>query len=425
MSWRARAGADVFTAAVKRELLTRAGSNIKPILDPFVIDRDEHDAVARAGRRLLAVQRRLLKTHFRPRMTMSELLAHFHAPRELDRLLTWDELVSEAPQVARHDVLIGADGAFRICELNVDSSVGGGEAHALARLYLESFGLALPLATRARLLAGPHVLLAALLGRQCDLFARSRLVLLDWSSWAARGFFATSLLRDALERALPDVEIVVRDERSYERELASGQAASDLVYRLFLAEDALGDPAFPRRLRESGARLISGFESEIYSSKRWLAHFHDESFRAALSSQERDLIDSVVPFTAEVDRDNLARLLDDKDRYVWKPVGGFGGRGLAIGARCSRAELESAVRAAAPGAWIVQELIEPRRFDWMDDDAGRTRQLGVVLGVYEIGGRACGALVRADDATDIINVGNGARIGWALALSGGETEEIG
>lgn len=223
-----------------------------------------------------------------------------------------------------------------------------------------------------------------------------------------------------LADALPDLQVGVFDERDYAPD-ASPSVRDEVVYRMFLYDDVAADLSQMKGISLRASQIRSGFETEVLSSKRWLALFHDEAFRQGLSSSERAIIDEFVPMTFLPDPVGMAELLANKEAYVLKHCRSFGGKSVYVGGAHSAAELKALIDQSGTDDWVVQRYIESPKIHWPTGEAREPHELKTVFGIYSIGGEPAGVLVRAHPSSDVVNIASGGAGGWALLHEGKES----
>lgn len=407
------------TADLVREFATsRNGEKCLPVPYPLTIAQQDYDRLTDVAARLLSAQARILRHLLRTR-SGGEVLTMFGLPASLDDDVDWDAMAHGRDVIARFDVLPSGD-RFWFCELNSDSSVGGLELYDCIAVYASSLGWPV--------LRGQHspaedvagLLRAAASGRRV-----SRVVLCDWSSSRDAGVFDFSLLLEYVRAALPgiDARLVYEDEYP-EAWLRPGAGAETIVYRCFMHDDMDDGGALYRRLVDSGATIISTFETELRSHKRWLALYFDERYRHLLSPQELEAIDRHVPPTFALTEAGLGDALARKDDHVFKHDRGSGGAGVLLGSDIPSRELEAALRAHGLERWVVQRYVEADAVPFGHGDSPSRQR--VVLGLYVVDGRASGLMVRTSASSKIVNVTSGASTGstWCVPTSADRRREL-
>jgi hypothetical protein len=380
------------------------------------MDEEAFLRVARAGELLFAAQSRILAELITSRPP-ADVLAMFGADPARAHLVDWHELVAGERIVARLDVLPTAEG-YRICEMNVDTPIGGLELFHAMEAYcaeLEWWPL--------RRNGVPHRDVVSVVARTARARSAERIVVLDWDSLKDSGYFGFDLLREYIAEELPDLDVRLVYHGDYDPAwLSPEEGARTLVYRGFMYSD-VDDWEFVDRLHASGATILNSYESEVRSSKVWFALFRDPRFARLLDDATRDAIAEFVPFSVLVNDSNESDVLARREDYLFKPPLASGGHGIVVGADHPEPELRRLIR-SGDGPWVAQRLLDT----WVGTFAGASSfepvpQQNVVLGLYLIDGSASGLMVRASEERTVVNASG--TVGWAMPLSAADRRLFG
>ncbi|MEV6839752.1 hypothetical protein AB0N17_35530 [Streptomyces sp. NPDC051133] len=345
--------------------------------------------------------------HLLATMDRAAVLQMFGVPSQL---VSWMPVLDdpegyECP-VLRVDLIPVADGSVRICELNLDSSVGGPETAEFRRY--EELAAGLPLAPT------PYEELARQLAPIIWQKGLTKVCLLDWSTWEGYGQFDLEWMRETLAHQLPaGLDVFVATEKSG-AERIDGQT---LVYRVFMADDALADPEFVARVFGTAGHVIGDFSGEVMGSKVWMGLLHDPELRALLPERTCAAIDALVPRTHVVTAANIDTLIADMSGYFFKSATDFGGSGVIDGRTVSEAVLRGRLAGDNRGNWIAQEIITPAEFDVRLLGSSDTVSRECVLGLYRYGESWSGYFLRSRSGASVINMASGAAVGWAYEVS--------
>ena len=129
--------------------------------------------------------------------------------------------------------------------------------------------------------------------------------------------------------------------------------------------------------------VVNPFGAVLTQNKRMMALFWEEIDR--FSEPAREIIRRYVPWTGRLEALPLARLCEERARWVLKSDYGCEGEEVVIGAQTTPADWTNALADALPERWIAQ-----RRFVPLSDRRGRTANYGV----YLVGGRGAGLFTR-------------------------------
>jgi putative PIG3 family NAD(P)H quinone oxidoreductase len=390
----------------------------------FVFPERDCARLGEAALALVGIQTKVLR-HLYDSIGRDGILRTFRVPEAMQRFVNWEELFEPETLVSRFDILQAEDGSYRFCEFNIDSCVGAAEISEYAADYLSDLGVDVAGALDVSL---PLQDLAALLARTAARLGITRIVIFDWSTGGGsggKGYMSFERMRGHIARAVHPIPVFIADEKTCDADwLTPEEARRTLFYRGFLMDEMDDGGAFLDRLLALGATVINTYESEIRMDKGWFTLLHDEATRRLLTPRERDLIDAYLPYTCDVDDSNVASLVEDKARYVFKAKRSFGGKGICFGAETPADELR-ALLGDHPDAWTAQEVVPIAPAAFPSDAELRVEPQKVVFGMFVYGTRVNGMLLRASTRSPIVNVTVGsARVAWAFSASETATSEL-
>jgi hypothetical protein len=380
---------------------------------PLIFDLKDLDRLAVAGRALLSAQGKIL-SHLEETVSRAGIIEIFDVPEMIVPYVDWENLVTGKNLITRFDIVPSSQG-YHFCEINCDSTVAGFELFECAKIYADALSWPLMTGVGAR---APHGDILLLINRMVDAVGFDRILVCDWSTYRDTDWFGFDFLYRALKDGLPDIDVRLAYEDDYPQDwLQPGTGSKTLVYRGFMHADMVDGGAFYGLIHGSGATIINSFETEIRSSKRWFAMFHDSNNHALLSVDEIYAIDQFVPRTVAFDELNILSILNNKDDYVFKINNSSGGKGVLIGEDHTTSELKALLAARGVENWTAQELIESEILHLPNDDDFVTSPHRVVLGMFLIDGQASGLNVRASRHSRIVNVSLGvASCLWAVPM---------
>lgn len=387
--------------------------NLLPV--PILFPRDAFDELAQAGAHFLRAQKSILQELIRS-VGRQEVLRKLRLPAELDEFVDWKALLSGGPTFTRFDVVMAGHDRFMFCEANTGSSIGGGEEFEFCRLFMEEMGLPSALYQSSY---SPYVDTGRVLSRYLAQGQFKRILILNWSTWVERVDVKFQTMKRAFAAACPGVPVTLTDEVAYQKEIDAGTAGpQDLVFRVFLFEDALDNLGFLRSLAGCGARVVSTYEYEITTSKLWFHILRDPEYQSLLSDAERASVEAHVPRTFHVTEANVEGLVASRDRYIFKPISSGSGRGIMIGADASAEQMKGHLRSQDLRQWIAQEMCEQPTLELPFNESLDRAPHTLVLGQYHIAGEVSGMFVRASRTSRVVSCSlGGAACHWSLNVS--------
>lgn len=315
--------------------------------------------------------------------------------------------------------------SLKLLEFNIDSVIGGTERAEISRLILEVDAF--------RRFADDHGLwyvhtgerLARILRQAAEPVAGTDTPVVGYLEWDG-GLRPESMhlvlsFAEMLKRLGFDVVIgEISQVRSEAGRLFLHGKRVDVVLRYFGLDDITSSPhgeeavePIFRAYEQGQVALWTTLRSWQIFSKGCLALLSGTRSRQAFSPGERELIDSILPWTRALarygtdQRDIIEQCRDNRRDLILKPYAGHGGAGIVAGWKVSDREWNDAlVQAGRAGGCVVQRRVIPRDEPVISPVTGETENWSAVWDVYLTPDGYAGSRIRALPAGDhgVINV---------------------
>lgn len=225
-----------------------------------------------------------------------------------------------------------------------------------------------------RPLPARHQVLHALLDAYHQWGGRDRptIAILDWREVPTYSEFM--LFQEYFKSQ--DYECVIADPRQLEYRngelLVDGVTPVHLIYKRVLISElvqrqGLGDPTI-RAVRDCAVCMVNPFRCKLLHKKASFAVLSDERNADLFTAEERQAIDSYIPWTRNVAErrtvfhgqtvDLLPFIAENRERLVLKPNDEYGGKGVMLGWDTSAEDWQATIQAALNEPYIVQERIQ-------------------------------------------------------------------
>lgn len=186
----------------------------------------------------------------------------------------------------------------------------------------------------------------------------------------------------------------------------------DAIDELFDAPWTSGGEALVAAQRAGRVLVLNPFTATVADDKAWLETL---STRDGWSEEQWELLSRHVPWTRRLTEAHAAHARANRSSLVLKPVDGYGGYGVVIGAETSEPGWNAAVDAAltGPKPCVVQRYVPlPRQGVWRLTSDGRAElaSLRVVHSFFCHDGAFAGGFVRAAEGA-VVNVHQGGGLG--------------
>ena len=383
----------------------------------FVFDEDDCAELARSASALINIQTKILN-HLVQSVGRAGTLRLFRVPQPMQRFVNWDELLDPRYLVARLDI-IQSEAGYYFCEFNIDSCVAAAEIFEFAEDYFNELNVSVQDVLGKR---PPLKTLGAFIAEAARRSNAARIVILDWSTGggsAGKGYLSFERMRRHVAREAEPLPVFIADDKSYDPEwLRPKEARRTLVHRGFMMGEMDDGGAFLDQLLELGTPVVNTYESEIRMNKIWFALFHDEKLNRILNEGERDLIRKYIPYTCELNAQNVSHFIEHKNDYIFKEKQSFGGQGIRLGEEASVKELNELFSEDNVSGWTAQKLVDALPATFPHDESFCDESQNLVFGMYLYGSQADGMLVRASRRSKIVNVTAGdAKLAWAMCAN--------
>jgi hypothetical protein len=315
--------------------------------------------------------------------------------------------------------------SLKILEFNIDSVIGGTERAEISRLLLEVDAF--------RHFADEHGLWYVHTGERLARVLREAaepvsggdtpvVGYLEWDGGLLPGYMHLVLsFQEMMKRLGLDVVLgEISQVRSKAGRLFLHGKRLDVVLRYFGIDDITAsahgedavEPVF-RAYEEGKVALWTTLRSWQVFNKGCLALLSDTWSQEAFSPEEREFIDSILPWTRTLAKDSsnypdiIGQCRDNRDDLILKPYGGHGGAGIIAGWKVSDGEWKDALlQAGREGGYVVQRRVVPRNEPVVNPVTGAVENWSAVWDVYLTPDGYAGSRVRALPAGDhgVINM---------------------
>lgn len=181
--------------------------------------------------------------------------------------------------------------------------------------------------------------------------------------------------------------------------------------------------------RNGNIRLMNGPVSRLLASKLNLALLSDNELAEFFSPEEREFIDRHVPWTRKLKSgttffngksvDLVDFILAHRERFVIKPGGEYGGKGVCVGNKVGQGQWQEMVATALREKnWVVQEFVESSPGLYQAGDYGYDIH-DMSWGFFVFGSRYAGVWVRVlprKNNKGVINCHQGASVSVVFSV---------
>jgi hypothetical protein len=339
--------------------LMRGPKQIPLVLSPVALPREELSALGRAARLIVSALVEVCREVIEGSPDRATLLFQHLSPLEQEALRTrWRE--AEELLIGRVDWFVDRTGRPRALEVNatIPAMPAYSDAAALGWLQAWTPARAEELFSRSQSNAGwlADGLLQAARRARRELPLRVQLLHREGDPQRSELIALSRLL---LQRGCAEARPCTPDE------VALDGAPDRVLYRHLFARYVPPDSALGRAFLDPVRHGMWNRVDGWLETKGLLAELSLRSGSPALSSEERDAVRSLLPWTRLLDDVSDAEL-GTGEAYILKRSHDYGGKSVVIGREIGPAAFREVVafaRRDPPGSWVAQELVDSPPLD--------------------------------------------------------------
>lgn len=163
----------------------------------------------------------------------------------------------------------------------------------------------------------------------------------------------------------------------------------DLVYRRLVTSDLIENKDIGKNLIDSylndEVMTIGSFRSTLFYTKDIFRILRLKESQKILSEKENEFIKKHIPYTEKFDyQKDKEKILEEKDKYILKPIQGYASHGIYVGKEHDKKEFEKILDQIKDKDYIYQEYytVKPIKFIKMEDDKAKLEDFSFVTGLF-------------------------------------------
>jgi len=310
-------------------------------------------------------------------MANPEFRKLFRFPPELEKLILAGSGYSSRFPMARYDIFYPYSEKYKFCEINGDGSSSMNETRVLHQIFKESHALD---GIDNREYLTDYEMFDSWIDvlQSCyEEFKGGRInelpsiAIMDFEGEGITSEFEVFRKR-MIHRGYTAFICDPREVRYKNGTLHYGSQKIDLIYRRATSARIVDNieyvQDFVKAYLDRAVCVVGGFSSQVIHNKIIFAILHDEDATSFLTKSQKDFIREHIPYTVLLDPSNtdlLKEVIQNRERYVLKPLDRFGGHGVYIGKDYSNEKWETLVSEAKVSSYLVQELCDIPTMDML------------------------------------------------------------
>ncbi|WP_040398722.1 glutathionylspermidine synthase family protein [Anaerococcus senegalensis] len=308
-----------------------------------------------------------------------------------EKLILKDPGYNISTPIARFDVMYDGREDYKFCELNTDGSSAMLEDKSLADLMKETKAIE-KLKEKYEI---EHIdLLQTLVDSIEDLYYKAKntrkkinIAIVDIIEFDNIEF---KTIQKLFEKKGHNCKIAdLKDLKRKEDGLYIEDMKIDLVYRRLVTSDLIENKEIGKDLIESYLNdeimTIGSFRSTLFYTKDIFRILRLKESQKILSEKENEFIKKHIPYTEKFSyQKDKEKILENKDKYILKPIQGYASHGIYVGKEHDKKEFEKILEEIKDKNYIYQEyyMVKPLKFVKMEDEKAKLEDFSYVTGLF-------------------------------------------
>lgn len=329
----------------------------------------------------------------------------FGFPKWVEELIQIDNGYEINVPIGRFDIFYEDYDSFKFCELNTDGSSAMNEDNTIGKILLETKAL--------RDFSNNHKLdyfdlIDTWVDASIKIYNRynnsnksPNVAIVDFiESGTSAEFkvFQDAYIAKGYNCIIADPrELEYRDNKLYFEDFRI-----DLVYRRIVTFELIDKVDeildFIKAYRNRAFCSIGSLKSQVIHNKIFFKILHDEDTLELLSQEERDFVKAHIPHTGIFGGDEKVfnMVLENKDKYIMKPMDLNASQGVYVGRDLSEKEWEERLKKDWNKEYLYQDFVESfsREYLVFEDDKFRVDDFSSVIGLFEYNEKFTGIYTR-------------------------------
>lgn len=308
-----------------------------------------------------------------------------------EKLILKDPGYNISTPIARFDVMYDGREDYKFCELNTDGSSAMLEDKSLADLMKETKAIE---KLKEKYIIDHIDLLQSLVDSIEDLYYKTKntkekinIAIVDIVEFDNIEF---KTIQKLFEKKGHRCKIAnLKDLERKDGGLYIDNMKIDLVYRRLVTSDLIENKDIGKNLIDAylndEVMTIGSFRSTLFYTKDIFRILRLKESQKILSEKENEFIKKHIPYTEKFDyQKDKEKILEEKDKYILKPIQGYASHGIYVGKEHDKKEFEKILDQIKDKDYIYQEYytVKPIKFIKMEDDKAKLEDFSFVAGLF-------------------------------------------
>lgn len=377
------------------------GKPVPFLYQPMFFTRQDIDIFENIGKTLMSITNKVVNKYkespeFRKKFSYSKLLEEL--------ILTPHGYDINVP-IGRFDIFYGGGDNFKFCELNTDGSSAMNEDNTLARILLETEAI-------KRMKESYEISYFELISKWVDesisifkefnsSIEKPNVAIVDFDE-SGTPYEFKEFKKAYINKGYNAVIADPRELKYIDGALFYNDMKIDLVYRRIVTRELIDRSEeirdFINAYRDKAVCVIGPIKSQIIHNKIIFKILHDEDVQQMFTEEEREFIRKHIPQTKEFsgDREVYDEVLNNKDKYIIKPLDLYASKGVYAGRDFTLDEWKEKLDKCWDNDYLCQEFCVPFTRDFVEFVDGKVKvsKFGHIVGLFMYNEKFAGIYTR-------------------------------
>lgn len=384
------------------------GETVPTLYHPMFFLEEDMENLKTIGKSMMNISNKLTDRYIEDK----EFRKKFGFPKFIEELIEIDNEYGINIPVARFDLFYKDKDNFKFCELNTDGSSAMNEDSVLSDIMLES--KALKDFSKDKDI-DDFELFKTWVEESISIYKQTKdakenpnIAIVDFKESASKMEFLK------FQKTYKDAgyNCIIADPRDLQYKdgaLFHKDYKIDLVYRRMVSYEIIEKREeiedFLQAYKNKAFVCIGTIRSQVAHNKIFFKILHDEDTLKYLKEDERDFVKNHIPYTGTFggDKDIFKKVLQNKDKYIMKPMDLNASQGVYVGRDLSYEEWKKRLEDSFDKNYIYQEYFDPfqRDFLLMTDDRFKEESFKTTIGMFMYNEKVKGIYSRIGQETII------------------------
>mgnify|MGYP001186277076 FL=1 len=393
---------------VKNSKAQYKGKPIPFLYNPMFFTEEDVDNFRKIGSMMLSIANKVTNRYIEDEAFREK----FGFPKWIEELILLDNGYHINVPIGRFDIFYKDYHNFKFCELNTDGSSAMNEDNTLAEILLETEAMK---KFSSKYSFSLFELFDSWVKESIEIYKKfdpnnpkPNVAIVDFAESASKEEFEEfkkAYIRNGYNCIIVDPrDLTYKDGKLYFKDYKI-----DLVYRRIvtfeLIEKAEEIPDFIEAYKNKAMCTIGSLRSQVVHNKIIFKILHDDDTLQFLSDEEREFIKKHIPYTGlfRGDKKVFKKVLNNKDKYIMKPLDLNASRGVFAGRDYSMEEWKRKLEAVWDKDYIYQEFVIPykREFIVFDEEGVAVKEFGSITGLFMYNEKLAGLYTRVGNKSII------------------------